>query len=257
MIEPCKSISKSISNKKFTVKIRLGIYVNIQNFKLSSLYHTFVLKAQSHLDVWHERVNIMWENQQHVQKRACVPVNHPSTCLSMCQTSWERLIIVSVLSQGGYSLYVGSYICANVLTPLFWSSEDWTQCFGGTFSHPPTSKRSFWLPNPSRIFLAPNSIFALIFRVQFPVACGTPPRVFQRSTSLGQYHMVTFSQRFHSVCVRVPTCQRNIQHVPNLCVMFKYCPLRVCSDSPACFKRAPNIKWTVQKHSRVFAVCWE
>ena len=38
------------------------------------------IKAPSHLDVWRERVNIVWENHQHVQKRMCVPVNHRLAC---------------------------------------------------------------------------------------------------------------------------------------------------------------------------------
>ena len=40
------------------------------------------IKAQSHLDAWHERVNIVWENQQHVQKRTCVSVNHSPACFT-------------------------------------------------------------------------------------------------------------------------------------------------------------------------------
>ena len=39
-----------------------------------------LLKPQSHLDVWCERVDIVWENYQHVQNRTCVPVNHSPTC---------------------------------------------------------------------------------------------------------------------------------------------------------------------------------
>ena len=40
----------------------------------------YYLKAQSHLDVWLERVNTVWENDQHVQNWTCAPVNHPPTC---------------------------------------------------------------------------------------------------------------------------------------------------------------------------------
>ena len=39
-----------------------------------------IVKAQSHLDVWRERVNNVWENHQHVQKWTCASVNHPPTC---------------------------------------------------------------------------------------------------------------------------------------------------------------------------------
>ena len=101
------------------MKIRLGIYVNIQNFKSSSLYHTFMLGT-----VTPRRV--ARTSEYHVRKsatrpkRMCVPVNHPSVCLNVCRASWKRLIIVSVLSRWGYSLYVGSYICATVLTPFFY-----------------------------------------------------------------------------------------------------------------------------------------
>ena len=39
-----------------------------------------LLKTQSHLDVWRERVSTMCENHQHVQKQMCTPVNHPLMC---------------------------------------------------------------------------------------------------------------------------------------------------------------------------------
>ena len=38
------------------------------------------VKSQSHIDVWRERVNTVWENRQHVKKLTCAPVNHPPTC---------------------------------------------------------------------------------------------------------------------------------------------------------------------------------
>ena len=36
-----------------------------------------LIKTQSRLDVCHKRVNIVWENLQHIKKWTCVPVNHP------------------------------------------------------------------------------------------------------------------------------------------------------------------------------------
>ena len=38
------------------------------------------IMPQSHLDVWRQRVNTVWENRQHVQNWTCAPVNHPPTC---------------------------------------------------------------------------------------------------------------------------------------------------------------------------------
>ena len=86
------------------------------------------LKAPSHLDVWRKRVNIVWGNHQHVQKRTCVPVNHRLACSKH----------VSNFSKT-------TYHCVNTV----------------------------W---------------------------------------------VTFSQRFHSVCERVPTCQTSVQRVLNVFV---------------------------------------
>ena len=63
---------------------------------------------------------------------------------------------------GGYSLYDGWYICATVLTPLFWSSGYQTRSFWGVFSHPPTQKRSFgYKSSLNSIFLAPKYHFPL------------------------------------------------------------------------------------------------
>ena len=49
----------------------------------------------SHLDVWRERVNIVCENHQHVQKRTCVPVNHRLTCstrvFNVLKTTYHRV----------------------------------------------------------------------------------------------------------------------------------------------------------------------
>ena len=39
-----------------------------------------LVKVQPHLDEWRERVNIVWEPHQRVQKRTCVPVSHRLAC---------------------------------------------------------------------------------------------------------------------------------------------------------------------------------
>ena len=58
------------------------------------------LKAPSHLDVWRERVNIVWENHQHAQKRTCVPVNHRLACskrvCNVSKTTYHRVNTVWV-----------------------------------------------------------------------------------------------------------------------------------------------------------------
>ena len=56
--------------------------VCISNFtnKTNWLRIRSVVKAQSHLDVWHERVNTVRETHQHVQNWTCAPINHPLTC---------------------------------------------------------------------------------------------------------------------------------------------------------------------------------
>ena len=92
-----------------------------------------------------------------------------------------------VVARGGYSLYIGWYGCAAVLTPFFWHSGDWTRSFWGTFSHPLTPKRSFGgakTTNPYRIrsFWPQIPFFPRSFGVQFSVASGTPPSVFGPST---------------------------------------------------------------------------
>ena len=47
------------------------------------------LKAQSHLDVWRERVNTVWKSHQHVQNWTCAPVNHPPTCSKRVSNVWR------------------------------------------------------------------------------------------------------------------------------------------------------------------------
>ena len=58
------------------------------------------------------------------------------------RTNFARAYL-GLVTPEGYSLYVGWYGCAAVLTPFFWHSGDWTRSFWGTFSHPPTPKWSF------------------------------------------------------------------------------------------------------------------
>ena len=96
------------------------------NRTLGNKLQWYSIKAPSHLDVWRERVNIVWENHQHVQKRTCVPVNHRLACSTR----------ISNISKTTYH----------------------------------------------RV----NTVW------------------------------VTFSQRFHSVCERVPTCQTSVQRVLNV-----------------------------------------
>ena len=59
---------------------------------------SYILKAQSHLDVWRERVNTVWENHQHVQKLTCAPVNHPPTSskrvYNVSKTTVHRVVTV-------------------------------------------------------------------------------------------------------------------------------------------------------------------
>ena len=47
------------------------------------------LTAQSHLDVWCERVNTVWENHQHFQNWMCAPINHPPTCSKCVSNVWK------------------------------------------------------------------------------------------------------------------------------------------------------------------------
>ena len=73
------------------------------------------LMPQSHLDVWRERVNTVWENQQHVQNRTRVPNNHRPACskhvYDVSKTTYHRVDNVWVtFSQRFHS------VCKRVLT---------------------------------------------------------------------------------------------------------------------------------------------
>ena len=46
----------------------------------SVILKMIIIMPQSHLDVWCERMNTVWENHQDVQNWKCAPVNHPPTC---------------------------------------------------------------------------------------------------------------------------------------------------------------------------------
>ena len=113
---------------------QIGSMTHLPSFRVRSwnsgmcFMSFYNLKVPSHLDVWRERVNIVWENHQHVQKRTWVPVNHLLACSkhvsNVSKTTYHRV----------------------------------------------------------------NTVW------------------------------VTFSQRFHSVCERVPTCQTSVQRVLNVYV---------------------------------------
>ena len=63
---------------KFRMTAALQLFHNHMHQKCCGMYST--LKAQSHLDLWRERVNTVSENHKHVQNGMCAPVNHPPTC---------------------------------------------------------------------------------------------------------------------------------------------------------------------------------
>ena len=64
-------------NKRIAV---LSLALEGTLWKFMATNNIVVLKAQSHLDVWRELLNTVWENHQHFQNCACAPVNHPPTC---------------------------------------------------------------------------------------------------------------------------------------------------------------------------------
>ena len=89
---------------------------------------------------------------------------------------------ISHQSRGGYSLYVGWYGCAAVLTPFFDILRIELDLFGVFFSSTNT-KTIFWgikTTNSYRIrsFRPQISFFPRSFWVQVSAASGTPPSVF-------------------------------------------------------------------------------
>ena len=89
-----------------------------------------------------------------------------------------------VKSRGGYSLYVGRYICAAIFTPFFDLLRIEHNLFGVLFLIHQHQKAHFGYQSfQNYIFLTPNSTLPRSFRVQFSAARGTPPPVSRPSTS--------------------------------------------------------------------------
>ena len=84
---------------------------------------------------------------------------HERMYLWICRSFWDRkcLDLRGILSFDCQSIYNITcpgralalcwvvHVCRR-FEPLFWPSGDWTRSFWGAFSHPPTPKRSFWVP---------------------------------------------------------------------------------------------------------------